>query len=238
MGAGQLLKTVVKKSVVEDTLDQLYQLIKGKKLHRGDKLPTEREMAESLGISRSSLREALSSLQSMGVVKIVHGSGIIINDAVLSDSFLRPLKFFMVLEDIAPLELFESRLIIEGQCARLAAERATKEDLNELKEIFHEMELNAEDKKQGINLELLFHEKVADCARQKILLVMLMSIKELLRDTMQRTVPVLGVSKLTLDSHRELITTIEEKDGDAAEMCMRNHILSIKDRYIHTQNKE
>ncbi len=140
----------------------------------------------------------------------------------------------MVLEAIAPEELFESRLIIEGQCARLAAEKATEEDINELKEIFQKMELIADDKNQGVDLELLFHEKVAELARQKILFVMLMSIKDLLRDTMQQTVPSLGVSKITLDSHRNLILAIQRKDGDAAEVCMRNHISKIKDRFIQT----
>ena len=236
MSSTQLLKTVVKKSVVEETLEQLYQLIKEKKLHQGDKLPSEREMADNLGISRSSLREAISSLQSMGVLKVVHGSGIVINDNVLSDTFLRPLKFLMALEAIEPYELYESRLIIEGQCSRLAAEKATQEDIDEMKKIFHEMELSADDKDRGIELELLFHEKVASSARQKIMLVMLLSVKELLRDTMKMTVPRLGVSNETLDSHRELIDAIERKDGDAAEICMRNHIARIKDRFLNNQN--
>ena len=75
-------------------------------------------------------------------------------------------------------------------------------------------------------------------AHQKILLVMLMSVKELLRDTMQRTVPPLGVSRETLDSHRELFAAIENKNGEAAELCMRKHIAKIKDRYVENQNKE
>ena len=231
MSNTQLLKTIKRKSVVEETLDQLYELIKQKHLGIGDKLPPEREMAESLGISRSSLREAISSLKQMGVVKVSHGSGIVLSDTVLSDSFIRPMRFLMVLEQISPEELFEARTMIESQCAYLAAEKATEDDIKTLKAIIHEVEQHVHDKKKEIEYELQFHEKIASMARQRVLLVTLLSVRELLRETMQVTVPEKGITAATIQSHRDLIRHIENHDGPSASENMKDHIESIERRY-------
>lgn len=231
MSNAQLLKTVERKTVVEKTLDQLYELIKQKHLGIGDKLPSEREMAENLGISRSSVREAISSLQQMGVVKVSHGSGIVLSDTVLSDSFIRPMRFLMVLEQISSEELFEARTVIESQCAYLAAEKATEDDIESLKAIIHQVEQHVHDKKKEIEYELQFHEKVASMARQRVLLVTLLSVRELLRETMQVTVPGKGVTEATIQSHKDLIVHIANHDGLAASENMKDHIGSIERRF-------
>jgi len=234
MSKPTLLKTARKRTVVEETIDQLYELIKQKHIGLGDKLPSEREMAESLGISRSSLREAISSLQQMGVVKVSHGSGIAINDSVLGDSVIRPMRFLMALEEISPAELFEARIVIESQCALLAAEKATQEDIESLTTILDQVEEHALEKEIGIDFELEFHEKVASVARQRVLLVMLMSISELLRETMQVTVPSEGVSAATIESHKELLGFLASHDGPSASKNMMEHIETIRNRYTRT----
>ena len=113
---------------------QLHQLIEAGKLKAGDRLPSERELAETFRVSRSSVREAIKTLENEGLVMTRPGSGTFIT-AVKVEAIIQPLASLLSRGKDALIDLFEMRRLVEPGIAALAAERATPADILRLKEI-------------------------------------------------------------------------------------------------------
>src|SRR3972149_4308559 len=127
------LKEIKKARVSEDIVAQLKALIASGKLHTGDQLPSERDLAEQFKVSRASVREAIRALESMGLLEARQGHGTYVATSV--EALVQPLAHAIAREENAILDLFEVRRLLEPQLAALAAERATPQDLEELQDI-------------------------------------------------------------------------------------------------------
>jgi GntR family transcriptional regulator, transcriptional repressor for pyruvate dehydrogenase complex len=174
------------------------------RIRQGDWLPGERmpsiaQLAKEMHVSAGSIREALRSLESIGLVKIEHGSGVYVTGArpatELSSHFEKV--------DGLLLTLAETRLILEPELASLAAERATDDELIKIEQLARQME---EEEKQGhdfAELDVLFHRQIAHAARNPILY-----------QTME------GISDLFLESRRSILL-----DPNALLRALRYHLL-------------
>ena len=225
-----MVEPIKKINVAEQAIKKIYQLIKERKLQIGDKLPTERELVKILGISRSSLRESLKVLEMIGVIKVVQGRGSVLECSNLSNSIIAPLTFSILLNKNTFLELFEARKLIEVQCAGLAAERITTEELEELKEVYNLLLKNRTNRELGIKYELMLHEKIITISRNSILESILSSIKRLLRESRDATVPSRGVTEETIVCHKKLIAALSEKNVNAARKIMFEHLDKVSKR--------
>lgn len=221
---------IKKKSVVEMALEKIYELIQQEGLQEGDRLPTERELSGMFGISRVSLREAIRVLDMMGIVRVGQGSGMILDTVRLSDSVLRPLGFAFVLNRSRLRELFETRRLIEVECAGLAALNATPEQVEELRAIHRRIAESGADRAKGIAGELELHEAVSRAGGNTILTLILISIRGLLSESRHRTVPPTGVSARTIENDRLLVEAIAARDAERARQIMREHLEDISRR--------
>ncbi|MFC1491196.1 FadR/GntR family transcriptional regulator, partial [Nitrospinota bacterium] len=131
-----MLRPVKRTRLYEDVVAQIEHLIRTKKLCPGDQLPSERELAATLGIGRASVREALRTLDSTGLIEVRSGQGAFLRN-ISVDPYLTSLReslsFLLDVRDETLLELWEVRQGLEEQVASLAAQRRTDEDVEKLR---------------------------------------------------------------------------------------------------------
>lgn len=231
----QKVEPIKRKSVAEIAIERILELIHEEGLTEGDRLPTEKELADTLAISRSTLRESIRVLDMMGIIKVEHGSGMVIHTSKLSDSMLKPLRFSLMLHKHRLLELFETRRLIEVECAGLAASRATKEEIDLIRAAYQRLLECVQNRDEGIACEIALHEHVNRAAHNAILYEVLLSVKDLLRASRDVTVPANGVSQATIESHGRILEAIESRDSKKARQEMLNHLDEVYKRYRNLQ---
>lgn len=204
------------------------RLIAEKTLRPGDRLPAERDLAETLQVSRSSLRQALKVMESIGVISQQVGSGTRLNPAAAS-ILSEPLEFLILLDGISSRELMEARLIVEPQLAARAATRARPEDERALERAIERMEASdadAADADAFVSSDLEFHRALFQAADNRVCAMLFtvvhQSLEELVRFTSALVPP-----EHTIDFHRQILAAIRERDPEAAESRMREHLEDV-----------
>lgn len=226
-----LQKQSVSDLVVED--------IKNDILHRrlvpGDKLPTERELAEKYQLSRIPIREALKTLSQMGLVETKHGKGTFIRKpdaAPIVDNFMLNLMVGgQALVDLALL-----RKIIETLAAREAAEKRTDEDMEEITRLEQECRieiLNACKMEENCfqKADYVFHLAIARASKSHLYLSFLETIEKSLRQHQYYSMQGSGNNMTEiLHWHHELVKAIEAHDPDRAAECMDKHLSGVVEK--------
>jgi GntR family transcriptional repressor for pyruvate dehydrogenase complex len=164
-----LPKTIVEKGlfnpiktskISDEVYKQIVSLIGNGQLKPGDKIPSEREMASELGISRQSIREALNRAEVMGLIQVRQGEGSFILSSV-REPLKPPLTVIIEKEAERIFEFLEIRKLIEGWCAEKAALEATGEELEDMKRILNKMKKVVSKDKQWEELDLELHFSIA-----------------------------------------------------------------------------
>lgn len=225
-----MVMPIVRTSVVEQAIARIYELIRDGNLKENDRLPTERQLSEMFGLSRNSLREAIRVLDILGIVRVDQGSGMVIDTSRVSSSVTSHLSFALLLNRHKLNELFEARLLMETECAGLAAQRATPDEIAELHRVYAEMLAAGPNRGKGIECELRLHCLITKAARNTILEKILDSLGDILRESRDATVPRSGVSEGTIESQRRIIEAIEARDVPSARMLMYKHIADVAER--------
>ena len=170
------------KSVTELVINEIKKFIVTNKLQPGDKLPTEKEMAAMFGVGRSSVREAIQTLQGLGLVKVVQGRGTFLTDAsltVLKDQ----LAFTLGCGTTRVSDLTEARRILEVAAVKLAASRATEEQLQEMATIIEEMRY-ADSQEEILRKGIKFHYAIIRAAQNPLITKMLDAIWGVIYETL------------------------------------------------------
>lgn len=227
----ELFGTVARSETVRQiVLRQIVTLVRNGQLQPGDRLPPERELATSLGISRPTVREALSALALLGVVEQRQGRG-----TFLAESLERlPLESYLyrlLLNRGTIDELMEVRQLLEPRIAALAAERATNQMCAELKRAFAAFE---EEATGGVDVQseavagTNFHETLAQASGN----VMLVLLVHSLGDLMSAAGHVLNEQEygISLEAHRDLLHAVLSHDPVGAELVMTRHLNDIAAR--------
>lgn len=218
---------------IERTLENA---IREKKLPVGSKLPTEREMCESFGVSRTALREALRRLSARGLIVIQKGSGMYVSelhieDAIDSLNLYYDLKFDKNLLS----QIIEVRYLFEPEIARLAALNRTSGDLDALNRNLREFELcDPDNTQQEADLDNHFHLTITKATLNPIVQITMEPIYSLLprmRNYIYGNID--GEKVFTLKAHQSLVTAISKRDGEQAHMLMREHLERTREIY-HT----
>ena len=129
-----MLHAIKKTRIHEEVVTQIHDLIREGRLKAGDQLPSERELSETFKVSRTSVREALRALETKGLIISRTGMGNFVADLPI-ESLIAPLAKLLIEEKTALADIFELRKLIEPHIAALAAERATKVDIERMKSI-------------------------------------------------------------------------------------------------------
>jgi GntR family transcriptional regulator, transcriptional repressor for pyruvate dehydrogenase complex len=198
------------------------RLISEGSMAAGTRLPAERELAEKLGVSRSSLRQALKVLEIMGVISQRVGDGTYVNAG--APSLLgEPLDFLILLDGISFHELMEARLIVEPELAARAARRATREDIVALANVHATMELNKKDAAVLAEADLLFHQTISGIAGNRVCSTMFAAVHQSVHRQIAMTAK-LAQPEHTLTMHRRILTAIRKGSAEEARQRMREHL--------------
>jgi len=216
--------------VAEQVARQLLALVQAGSLQPGQKLPPERELAATLQVSRPSLREALRALSLLGVLRIKQGGGVYVS-SLDPESLLAPLHFFISLDSQNLEDLFEARLVVESEIARIAAAKISEEDLVRLKSCvdFEAHELDDEDK--FIESDVEFHKILNESVDNAFLQRFATSLHILGKASREITGHIPGVIEQSLKDHIAIVTAIEVRDGEAAARAMKAHLLNVRKAY-------
>jgi len=219
--------TVRRNKVYEDVARQIERLIL-KKLRPGDKLPSERELAELLRVSRSSIRDAIRSLELMGMVEPRQGAGTIVCE-VTTNSLANPLANALKRKAELMGELLDFRKILEPPLAARAATHASAEEISEMEGILKRQKEKLNAGESTIAEDSEFHYAVAMASGNSVVLKVLDILMDLLRDTRERSLQIEGRPQKSLAGHARILEAIRRHDAEAAKSAMRRHIEDVEE---------
>ena len=220
-------EVVRRNKVYEEVAKQIERLIINK-LKPGDKLPSERELAETLRVSRSSIRDAIRSLELMGLVEPRQGTGTIVRE-VSSESVLHPFANALKRRRELVSELLDFRKMLEPPLAARAATHASDEDISEMDEILGRQEAKQSRGEPAVAEDAEFHYSVALASDNSVVLKVLDILMDLLRDTRERSLQLEGRPQKSLAGHRRVLAAIKRHDAEAAKSAMRRHIEDVEE---------
>ena len=220
-------EVVRKNKVYEEVAQQIERLIL-KKLRPGDKLPSERELAEMLKVSRSSIRDAIRGLELRGLVEPRQGAGTIVRETAaepLANPFANALKRRKEMVS----ELLDFRKMLEPPLAARAATHASADEISEMEEILQRQEAKQSQGEPAVAEDAEFHYSVALASGNSVVLKVLDIIMDLLRDTRERSLQVEGRPQKSLAGHRRILAAIKRHDAEGAKSAMRRHIEDVEE---------
>ena len=211
----------------EQVVRQVRELIRRGDLRPGDRLPSERELAKRLGISRPSLRTGLRFLAALGVLRSRHGAGTFIADGPPAlDS--EPLNLMAALHGFTPDEMFEARRVLDVGLAGLAAERATEEQLATLAEEVAEMYASIDDPREYLIHDLQFHRAVAAASCNPILTALMEMVTAGIYEGRRERANGAADVKASAGLHRKVYKAIRARNAAEARAAMGEHLDSTQ----------
>jgi GntR family transcriptional repressor for pyruvate dehydrogenase complex len=216
--------------------EQVFKQLKDMLIHgvwkQGEKLPSENELAEQFNVSRITVRQAIQKLGVLGLIETRLGEGSFVKTIEPSDSMnaLIPSLYLREQSNSSMYEIQEFREIVEIESTRLAAEKATQEDIEELKVIYQCMEKCKDNLKQFAKEDFNFHFKIGLITKNNLLVKTYTILWEVLQTSMTGIIEKVG-NKAGLYYHLELIKAFERNDADKASEVMREHLRKNKEFY-------
>jgi GntR family transcriptional regulator, transcriptional repressor for pyruvate dehydrogenase complex len=224
------LRAVEKKRAYEDIVQQVLTLIENGKLKRGDQLPSERELTEAFKVSRTTVREAIRTLESMKLLQCRQGNGTYVL-ASSEEALIQPLAaaLFNANDDIR--DIFYIRKIIEPHVAHLAAENATPQEIEALEKILNEQEVCVGRGESVLETNSLFHNHLAGAAKNRVMERLLLALIDLLHQSREEYLMEderNRRAKRSLEGHKKILAAIKKGDCDVALKLMLQHLEDIE----------
>ncbi|MCA9877513.1 MAG: FadR family transcriptional regulator [Thermomicrobiales bacterium] len=219
---------------VTSRADQVMRILMARisdELSPGDSLPSEAELRRQLGVSRSTVREVLRRLEARGLIVTRHGVGIQVVDntrQVATDS----LRLMLSRSDVGPQEMLEVRLVLECQAAALAAQRATTEDKEHISRAIDALEGPTMANDENIQADLDFHLAVAEASKNRLLIALTHTIRDLLRETIAATYMLDPIVERRRQDHTSVLDGIKQQNPLIAEQAMRLHLRKSEELFL------
>jgi GntR family transcriptional repressor for pyruvate dehydrogenase complex len=211
------------KRIYEEVVEMIIQRIRSGALKVGQKLPPERVLAEEMGVSRTSLREALRALESMGYIYSVTGGGNYVN-SISIENVLSPLSA-MAAQDMAfAADIIDVRLHLEVHMAELAAKRASKQQISQIYAAILNMQSEVEAGGNGIKGDNQFHLEIAKASQNRAFAIMSELVGELMAESRKATLNIPGQPAKSIEDHIAIFEAIRDGDGERAAETMRIHL--------------
>ena len=197
------------------------------KLKPGDMLPPERELVQTFGVSRSSIRDAIRSLEAVGLLEPRQGVGTVVRE-LSADALVNPVASVLLQKQKAIDDLLDVRNIIEPALARRAAVHASHEHIRELQSILMRQEQKVRQGELTTEEDSSFHYTIAVAANNSVMLKLVHVLMDLLHETRERSLQVGGRQQKSLAGHRRILAALKQGDAGGAEAAMRRHLAEIK----------
>lgn len=225
-----------RQALAQQIVGQLMEMVRHRHYGPGSKLPPERELAATMQVSRSSVREALRALAVMGVLEMRHGAGTYVS-SLEPDVLVRQLGFALSLSEASFDQLFEARLVVEPAICAMAARNVDDNLVRELDECMRGAAESVADPIAFVRHDFELHNLISDAAGNALLTQFMDAIRSLGLASRRETGPIPGQTERTLFDHQLIVTALSARDPEAASSAMRAHLSRIQ-REVHQQNGE
>lgn len=211
----------------ERVVHRLEELIRTEDLRSGDRLMTERELAQRLGVSRTSIRQALTALRVRGIVEVRHGDGIYLVRE--SSDLVGTLAEGLIASHAHLPAINEVREALEPRAARLAASRRTSEDVEAMRAALARMRAQVDAGEPGIDGDAAFHQALIDAAHNEVLAAMYEQLLPGASQSSQASLVRPGQPERSLREHDQVLDAVAAGDAEGAELAMRLHVRDFSD---------
>lgn len=226
-----MLRAIKKTRIHEDVFDQIHQLIKEGRLRARDQLPSERELAETFKVSRTSVREALRALETQGLIVSRTGAGNFVADLPV-EALIGPLAQLLIDEKKTLADVFEMRKLIEPHIAALAAERASRKDIAQLRRIVAKQAEAVSRGGTGVEADAELHFFISRATRNQALQKLVSGLMELLSRSREESLQTDKRRESSIAAHRRIVGAIEKHDRSRARSEMLHHIEQVEDSVL------
>lgn len=218
------LRPVSRVTLGEQVAGQLADQIAEGRWRPGDKLPSESELCATLGIGRSTLREALKSLAFVGLVQMRPGEGTYVLESTPQlGERIRARGMLKTPQQLR--EVGESRLVLETELAALAAERADAADIKRLEDIVEQMKMSLDGRgREYVALDVDFHLAIARCSKNHLLYEIMYSLRETLQEFIAKSQALPGIQENAHEHHAKILNAIRKRNPEKARRAMRTHL--------------
>lgn len=227
---------IQKKSLSDEIVFQIKEMIADGRLKPNQKLPTEQELCKAFSVGRTTVREALMALTALGLVKRNK------HNSYVTDVAEHPLREFylqLMTDHYDVSQLYEARLMLEGLVARLACQRVSEEQLQQLEALNRQMQ--SDEVEEYIRADIAYHNLIMLAADNRVLYEMYQVIRLLLEKSQREIAQQEEVRATSRAQHREIWEALKKRDGDAAMSRMNQHIRSmieLRKKYVETPGGE
>lgn len=216
--------------ISDAAVEQITSLIESGHIKIGDRLPSERELIKRLGVSRTSVREALRILEAQGILEVQPGRGAFVVSDGRQNDFLEPILNWLRDHQRDLLDIIEVREAIESKAVYLAAKRAADADLHKLEAVLAEMEQHVVrgEVDKATELDRVFHRQLCDASGNNFLRTLADNILQVLEEIRYSILVVPGRAQVSLMEHRAILDGLKAHDPEGAVSAMLAHMLSVK----------
>lgn len=221
----------VKKKTAQLIVEKIEKFFLAGDLKPGSRLPSERDLASQFGVSRTSIREALQVLELNGAIIIRQGGGSYINTdevQILSDQLAARI---VEAEDHLVFDMLEVRRALEVESAALAAQRATPDNLESMRQALVQMKRSLYDAEKGIQADLHFHQRIVEASHNQLLINLVQSLAERMEDSIRttRSYRFMDAERYedTFGEHQDIYDAVASGDVIKAKGLMERHIDQI-----------
>lgn len=231
---------VEKKTLSQQVAEQIQRMIEDQSFEQGANLPTETELAEAFGVSRTVIREALNTLKAKGLVSIQPGRGTVVSS--VSRQYVEDTIRLYLRSNYNGIEVFERlyevRALLECKIAELAALRRTEEQLDQLRAAMRDMKEGAGDDTLYTRADLVFHMCLAQATQNEFFPLLLKPFTESLIEVIYLGRREPGGVESGISAHEKIVRCVEEGDAEGARQAMMAHIEDSRRRIeAHLQAK-
>ncbi|MFD1198962.1 FadR/GntR family transcriptional regulator [Brucella gallinifaecis] len=217
------------RKVYQQIADQIREFIGENSLVAGSRLPAERELAQQLGISRPSLREALIALEIEGVIEIRSGSGIYVLPSISADVNEQTLGE-------SPVELMQARILIECGLIAQCAAKISEQELAKLESILEAMSEEIEANRRPVEQDRQFHIGLASAVGNSVMINMVTKLFDErhspISEHMQRRTESQSTWRSAVEEHYAILTALRARDPFSAQVAMHAHLTASKRRWV------
>lgn len=220
------MRTIKKVRLSESVIAAIKDIIAEEDFKPGEKFYSEHQLTKELGVSRSSIREAVKILETIGQVNVIQGKGIFIAD--MQGQRFKAFSTWLKNNEQAIKDNFEVRLIIEPKAARYASQKATEEDIGKLEEAYLKFVRFAEENntEEAIFCDGLFHRLIAGATQNSTLTVLMEAMTTKLPTGWISSLYTPGRLLKTISEHNDILTAVKNRDQSAAENAMTRHLVN------------
>lgn len=213
--------------IYEEIVRQVKAMIAEGRLKSGDQLPPERDLAAQFVVSRTSVREALRALESLGLIEIRPGEGTFVRGASV-EALVAPLALALAAQREGIGELFEARRLLEPAIAALAAERATPEEIDEMGRILDEQARAVAAGQTGLAQDAAFHAALGAAAHNRAISRVVHSLVDLLTQSREESLNTRGRPQRSHQDHRRILQAIVRRDPAGARRATLEHLAAVE----------